>query len=81
MKRTGRWPALVYFRAASKAFRSSATPDMTAESGNSVSPTSLARRRASVVLPQPGGPQRMSEPSFFAASIRPSGASAESASS
>ena len=35
-------------------------------------------RRAIVVLPQPGGPHRISDASFLAASIRPSGPSGPS---
>ena len=43
--------------------RRSATPAITAESAISGSPTSLASSRASVVLPQPGGPHRISDAS------------------
>ena len=38
--------------------RTSATPDITAESVWNSAPTASARRRASVVLPVPGGPHR-----------------------
>ena len=41
-------------------------------------PSRCASRRASVVLPLPGGPQRMIEPSWPRANIRPSGVSGPS---
>ena len=75
MNRIGRRPAARNLRASLKASRTSATPDMTAESAISGSPTAAASRRAKVVLPQPGGPHRMTEDRRPAASIRPSGAS------
>ena len=61
--------------AASKILRRSATPENTAESGSKCSEVCSASRRASVVLPQPGGPQRIIEESRPAATMRPMGAS------
>ena len=65
-------------RAASKILRRSATPENTADKGSKCRSVASARSRAIVVLPQPGGPHRIREESFFAASMRPSGPSGPS---
>ena len=57
-------------RAASKIFFSSATPVWIAESCTNVSLRLAPMRRATVVLPLPGGPQKIIEPSEGAASRR-----------
>ena len=57
--------------AAAKAFFKSATPENTADSGSKRRPTASASKRAIVVLPVPGGPQRIMDDSLPAASIRP----------
>jgi hypothetical protein len=57
-------------RASSKARLRSATPEKTAESGWKASPAASASSRAMVVLPTPGGPQRISEESEPRASMR-----------
>jgi hypothetical protein len=48
-------------------------PDKTAENGMKEARVRPAIKRASVVLPQPGGPQRMSERSSSASMARRSG--------
>ena len=53
-------PALARRPASSKARLRSATPENTAESGTKCSPAASASRRAMLVLPTPGGPQRIS---------------------
>ena len=50
-------------RAASNTFLRSATPENTAESWTNSRSVACASRRATVVLPVPGGPQNTSEPS------------------
>ena len=62
-------------RAASKTLRSSATPENTADRGTNSKSEAVAKRRAMVVLPQPGGPHRIIDANCLWASIRPSGAS------
>ena len=65
-------------RAASNTFFRSATPEKIAEICSNCSSVASARSRATVVLPVPGGPQKMSEPSVRVSSIRvstPSGPS------
>src|ERR1700733_4378033 len=57
-------------RAASKIFFSSATPVWIAESCTNVSLREAPMRRATVVLPLPGGPQKIIDPSQGAASRR-----------
>ena len=57
-------------RAASKIFFNSATPVWIAESCTNVSLREAPMRRATVVLPLPGGPQKIIEPSEGAASRR-----------
>ena len=72
------WPAARRARAASKTFLSSATPVKIAEIWTKVNVVSCARRRATVVLPEPGGPQKISDPIAFARSIRVSAPSGPS---
>ena len=50
-------------RASSKTFLSSATPEKMAEICTKASLVSCASSRATVVLPVPGGPQKISLPS------------------
>ena len=57
-------------RAASNTFLRSATPENTAEICSKCSSVASARRRATVVLPVPGGPQNTGEPSVRVSSIR-----------
>ncbi len=57
-------------RAASNAFFRSATPEKTAESCSKCRSVSSASSRATVVLPVPGGPQRIREPSVPERSMR-----------
>jgi len=57
-------------RAASNTFFKSATPENTAEICSKCSSVASANRRATVVLPVPGGPQNTSEPSIRVCSIR-----------
>ncbi len=64
--------------APSNTLRRSATPENTAESGSKCIAVVSASRRAIVVLPQPGGPQRIIEASRRAATMRPIGASGAS---
>ena len=63
-------------RAASNTLRRSATPEKTADNGTNANAVRCARRRATVVLPHPGGPQRIIEVSRPDASMRPIGPSA-----
>ena len=65
-------------RAASKIFFRSATPVKMALICTKARSVASARRRAMVVLPTPGGPQKTMEPRLPSASIRPSGASGPS---
>ena len=65
-------------RAASNTFFRSATPEKIAEICSKCSSVACASSRATVVLPVPGGPQKMSEPSERVSSMRvsvPSGPS------
>ena len=57
------WPALRRPRASSKTFLRSPTPEKIAEICTKASFVSRARRRATVVLPVPGGPQKIRLPS------------------
>ena len=57
-------------RAASKTFFKSATPENTAEICSKCSSVASANSRATVVLPVPGGPQKISDPSVRVASMR-----------
>ena len=57
------WPVRRRRAASSNARFRSATPENTAESCTKCSPERAASSRAIVVLPQPGGPQRISEAS------------------
>ena len=63
-------PAARRFAASSNARLRSATPANTAESWTKCSPARSASRRAMVVLPTPGGPQRISEARLPRSSIR-----------
>ena len=72
------WPVARRARAASKTFFSSATPVKIAEIWTKANVVSCARRRATVVLPEPGGPQKISDPIAFARSIRVSAPSGPS---
>ena len=65
-------------RAASNAFFRSATPENTAESCSKCSAVASASSRATVVLPVPGGPQKISEPSERVSSMRVSAPSGPS---
>ena len=49
-------------RLASMTLRTSATPELTAESSSYADPVSAATSRAMVVLPVPGGPKKIIEP-------------------
>jgi hypothetical protein len=60
--------------AASKILRRSATPEKIADNISKCRSTFSAIRRASVVLPQPGGPHRIIDEICPAASMRPMGA-------
>ena len=51
------------WRACSAITRNRGTPSLTALNGSKVQPMRCAMRRPSVVLPVPGGPQRIMEPS------------------
>ena len=62
-------------RAVSKIFFRSATPVKMALICTKARSVASARRRAMVVLPTPGGPQKTIEPRLPSASIRPSGPS------
>src|SRR5215472_16493291 len=75
MKSSVPCPAIRRDFAASKIFLRSATPEKTAERGSKCSEVCSARSRASVVLPQPGGPQRIIEEIWPEATMRPMGAS------
>ncbi len=66
--RSPRWSRCV--AASATASRSSFTPDSTADSVTKRAPASVAITRASVVLPVPGGPHRISDGSSFASSAR-----------
>ncbi len=72
------WPCSRRSRAASNTLRSSGTPEKMALIWTKARSVSSASSRAMVVLPTPGGPQRISEPRLPAASIEPSGPSGES---
>ena len=63
-------PCSRLIRACSKTFFRSATPEKMAEICSKARPVSPASSRAMVVLPVPGGPQRMIEGMRPAASIR-----------
>ncbi len=56
-------PSIRRMRAASKTFFKSATPEKIAEICSKASPASPESSRATVVLPVPGGPQKIIEPS------------------
>ncbi len=57
----GRWSKKRLLRADSITSRTSLTPDVTAESVKKGRSSCVATIFASVVLPTPGGPQRMNE--------------------
>ena len=59
-------------RAASNTFLRSATPEKIAEICSKCRSVACARSRATVVLPVPGGPQKMSEPNVRVSSKRAS---------
>ena len=59
-------------RACSNTFFRSATPEKMAEICSKCRSVAEARRRATVVLPVPGGPHRMSEPRERVSSMRES---------
>ena len=65
-----RAPASRRLPARSNTLRRSATPSNTAEIGSNSMPASAASRRAMVVFPVPGGPQKMIEASSPPSSIR-----------
>ncbi len=63
MKRTVSSPPVARRRrASSTTWRTSFTPAVTAESSTNRRPETVATRYASVVLPTPGGPHRITEP-------------------
>ena len=64
-------PARAASRASANSFFSSATPENTAEMPTKRRPTASASSRAMLVLPVPGGPQRMRLDSVPAATMRP----------
>src|SRR3546814_17959978 len=66
-----RLPAAASFSASAKACRKSATPEKTADKGAKRIPTASASSRAIVVLPVPGGPQRLIDDNCPAATMRP----------
>ena len=68
-------PHAAALRAASNVFFRSATPVNTADNCSKCSLNAVDSSRAIVVLPVPGGPQRMIECGRFAAIIRPIGPS------
>ncbi len=65
-------PNSLRLRASSKAFLRSATPEKTAERDTNSRSVSTASKRAIVVFPQPGGPQKIREASlpFFSILVR-----------
>ena len=65
-------------RAASNTFLRSATPEKIAEICSKCSSVASASSRATVVLPVPGGPQKISEPSVRVSSMRVSAPSGPS---
>ena len=71
-------PQLRRFPASSKALRKSAMPENTADSATKWRLVRVAMIRASVVLPQPGGPHRIKLASRPESIIRRSGASGPS---
>src|SRR5579872_686505 len=65
MKRIVRWPVSgTSLRAPSTALRRSATPALTALIATKLEAVRLAMTLASVVLPEPGGPQKIIEPTW-----------------
>src|SRR5437899_7033002 len=74
MNRTVRWPFIASRSCAWLiAARTSATPDETADRAIISAPMASARRRARVVLPEPGGPHRTSDARCPRSSARRSG--------
>ena len=70
-----RWPfAPSRSRARATTACTSALPALTAESSSKAAPVTEAIRRATVVLPVPGGPYRITEPSRSSSIVRRSGA-------
>ncbi len=74
-KRSVPRPVSRRFLAASNTLRRSATPEKTADSSSKARSVSWASNRAIVVLPQPGGPQRIIEARRREATMRPIGPS------
>ena len=70
-----RWPfAPSRSRARATTACTSALPALTADSSSNAAPVTDAIRRATVVLPVPGGPYRITEPSRSSSIVRRSGA-------
>lgn len=68
-------PASRFALAASKTLRKSATPEKIADICSNCRPTRSAMSRAMVVLPVPGGPQRIIDANRPSATMRPMGPS------